>query len=95
MPSARKPKLGHHWTFQQDNNTKHASPRFGLRKGGSRSSKILESPDLNAIENLLWDWKKAVAVYKHEKISELETIVQKKLAMIPWEVLLEDGVVLN
>ncbi|KAF7650394.1 hypothetical protein LDENG_00126560 [Lucifuga dentata] len=74
MPSVRKLKLGHHWTFQQDNYPKHAS----------KSKWPSQSPDLNPIENLWWDLKKAVAAREPKNINELEATAQE-WAKIPQE----------
>ena len=75
MPSVDILNLGDHWIFQQDNDPKHTSKstKAWLRK---RSWNVLEwpsqSPDLNLIENLWWDLKKAVAAQKPSNITELE-----------------------
>ena len=64
MQSVTKLKLGRSWTFQQDNDLEHTSKstRAWLQMKGW---KILEWPsqsrNLNPIENLCWDFKKAVA----------------------------------
>ena len=84
--SVKKLKLGHHWTFQQDNDPKHASKstKAWLEKKGW---KLLEwpsqSPDLNPIENLWWDLKKAVAARRPKNIADLETIAHEEWAKIP------------
>lgn len=88
MPSVRRLTLGHHWTFQQDNDPKHTSTstKVWFQK---KSGKILEcpshSPHLNPIKNLYWDLKKAVAAWNTSNISELEAIVNEDWAKIPWE----------
>lgn len=87
-PSVKKLKLGRHWTFQQDNDPKHTSKstKAWLEKKGW---KVLEwpsqSPDLNPIENLWWDLKKAVAARRPTSIADLETIAQEEWAKIPTE----------
>ena len=86
--SVKKLKLGRHWTFQQDNDPKHTSKstKAWLEKKGW---KVLEwpsqSPDLNPIENLWWDLKKAVAARRLKNIAELETIAHEEWAKIPKE----------
>ncbi|KAF7646122.1 hypothetical protein LDENG_00193360 [Lucifuga dentata] len=75
MLSVRKLKLGRHWTFQQDNYPKHAS----------KSKWLSQSPDLNPIENLWWDLKKAVEACKPKNINELEAIAHEEWAKIPEE----------
>ena len=80
MPSVRKLKLGRHWTFQQDNDPKHTSKstKAWFQK---KSWKILEwpsqLPDLNPIENLLWDLKKRVAACKPKNICELKAFAHE------------------
>ncbi|KAF7645443.1 hypothetical protein LDENG_00204490, partial [Lucifuga dentata] len=55
----------------------------------NKSWKILEwlsqSPDLNPIENLWWDLKKAVAARKPKNINELEAIAHEEWTKIPQE----------
>lgn len=86
MESVRNLRLGRRWTFQQDNDPKHASKstREWLKKKGWN---ILEwpsqSPDLNPIENLWWDLKKAVAARKPKNLTELEAFAREEWAKIP------------
>uniref|UniRef100_A0A8C5MZ74 Transposase Tc1-like domain-containing protein n=1 Tax=Leptobrachium leishanense TaxID=445787 RepID=A0A8C5MZ74_9ANUR len=42
-----------------------------------------QSPDLNPIENLWWDLKKAVAVRKPKNVTELEALAHDEWAKIP------------
>lgn len=87
-PSVRKLKLGRQWTLQQDNDPKHTSKstKAWLEK---KSWKILEwpsqSPDLNPIENLWWDLKKAVAARRPNNIAQLEAIALEEWDKIPKE----------
>ena len=88
MPSVRKLKLGCQRTFQHDSDPKHISKstKAWFQK---KSWKTLEwpsqSPDLNPIESLWWDWKKAVAVCKPKNISELKAFAHEEWAKIPQE----------
>jgi len=79
----KKLKLGHHWTFQQDNDLKHNSnsTKAWFQK---KSLKILRWPshDFNPIENLWWDLK-AVTARKSKNITELEAIAHVEWAQIP------------
>ena len=86
MPSVKKLKLGRQWTFQQDNDPKHTSKstKEWLQK---KSWRVLDwpsqSPDLNPIENLWWDLKKAVAARRPKNLGDLETIAHEEWAKIP------------
>uniref|UniRef100_A0A3B4ZPX8 Tc1-like transposase DDE domain-containing protein n=1 Tax=Stegastes partitus TaxID=144197 RepID=A0A3B4ZPX8_9TELE len=86
MQSVTKLKLGRRWTFQQDNDPKHTS-KSTMAWLQTKGWKILEwpsqSPDLNPIENLWWDLKKAVAARKPKNISELEAFAHEEWAKIP------------
>ncbi|KAI4900264.1 hypothetical protein NFI96_005038 [Prochilodus magdalenae] len=86
MESVTNLRLGRRWTFQQDNDPKHTSKstRAWLNmKGWNILEWPSQSPDLNPIENLWWDLKKAVAVRKPKNVTELEAFAHEEWAKIP------------
>ncbi len=89
MPSVDKLNLGDHWDFQQDIDPKqtYKATKAWLRK---RFWNVLEwpsqSPDLNPIENLWWDLKKAFAAQRPSKIIKLEAFAHEEWAKILIEV---------
>uniref|UniRef100_A0A8C5M1X5 Transposase n=1 Tax=Leptobrachium leishanense TaxID=445787 RepID=A0A8C5M1X5_9ANUR len=83
MQSVTNLRLGRRWTFQQDNDPKHTSKstRAWLQiKGWNILEWPSQSPDLNPIENLWWDLKKAVAVRKPKNVTELEAFAHDEWA---------------
>ncbi|KAI4897396.1 hypothetical protein NFI96_007157 [Prochilodus magdalenae] len=89
MESVTNLRLGRRWTFQQDNDPKHTSKstRAWLNmKGWNILEWPSQSPDLNPIENLWWDLKKAVAVRKPKNVTELEAFAHEEWAKIPIDV---------
>ena len=63
MPLVKKLKLGHDWTFQQDNdpkNTSKSTKAWFQKKAWKVLEWLSQSPDLNPTENLCWDLKKAI-----------------------------------
>ena len=87
-PSVKKFKLGCQYTSQQDNDPNHASISTKAwldKKGWKVLERPPQSPDLNPIENLWWDLKKAVAARRPTGIADLETIAQEERAKIPTE----------
>uniref|UniRef100_A0A8C5Q9A8 Transposase n=1 Tax=Leptobrachium leishanense TaxID=445787 RepID=A0A8C5Q9A8_9ANUR len=86
MQSVTNLRLGRRWTFQQDNDPKHTSKstRAWLQiKGWNILEWPSQSSDLNPIENLWWDLKKAVAVRKSKNVTELEAFAHDEWAKIP------------
>uniref|UniRef100_A0A8C5QBW8 Transposase n=1 Tax=Leptobrachium leishanense TaxID=445787 RepID=A0A8C5QBW8_9ANUR len=86
MQSVTNLRLGRRWTFQQDNDPKHTSKstRAWLQiKGWNILEWPSQSSDLNPIENLWWDLKKAVAVCKPKNVTELEAFAHDEWAKIP------------
>lgn len=86
MPSVRKLMLGRRWTFQQDNYPKRTSKStkaWFQQKSWSILDWPSQSPDLNPIENLWWDLKKAVAACKPVNLSQLEAFAIEAWAKIP------------
>ena len=88
MPSVRKLELGHHWTFQHNNDPKHTSK--SIKAWFQKTSwKILEWPsqlsDFNPIENLWWDLKKAAVACKPKNIIELKAFAYEEWAKISQE----------
>uniref|UniRef100_A0A8C5PZP6 Tc1-like transposase DDE domain-containing protein n=1 Tax=Leptobrachium leishanense TaxID=445787 RepID=A0A8C5PZP6_9ANUR len=86
MQSVTNLRLGRRWPFQQDNDPKHTSKstRAWLQiKGWNILEWPSQSPDLNPIENLWWDLKKAVAVRKPKNVTELEAFAHDEWAKIP------------
>ncbi|KAI4900273.1 hypothetical protein NFI96_023147 [Prochilodus magdalenae] len=86
MESVTNLRLGRRWTFQQDNDPKHTSKstRAWLNmKGWNILEWPSQSPDLNPIENLWWDLKKAVPVRKPKNVTELEAFAHEEWAKIP------------
>uniref|UniRef100_A0A8C5MRA4 Transposase n=1 Tax=Leptobrachium leishanense TaxID=445787 RepID=A0A8C5MRA4_9ANUR len=85
MQSVTNLRLGRRWTFQQDNDPKHTSKstRAWLQiKGWNILEWPSQSPDLNPIENLWWDLKKAVVVRKPKNVTELEAFAHDEWAKI-------------
>uniref|UniRef100_A0AAR2K1L6 Paired domain-containing protein n=1 Tax=Pygocentrus nattereri TaxID=42514 RepID=A0AAR2K1L6_PYGNA len=87
-PSVRELKLKRTWVLQQDNDPKHTSKSTTewLKK---IKMKTLEwpsqSPDLNPIEMLWYDLKKAVHARKPSNVTELEQFCKDEWAKIPPE----------
>ena len=85
-PSVRNLKLGRTWYLQQDNDPKHtskATQAYLKKKHWNVMEWPSQSPDLNPIENLWWDLKKAVARRRPKNLTELEAIAKEEWAKIP------------
>lgn len=86
MESITNLRLGRRWTFQQANHPKHTSKSTKAwlkEKGWNILEWPSQSPDLNPIENLWWDLKKAVAARKPKNVTELEAFAHEEWAKIP------------
>lgn len=74
-PSARQLKLGRSFLFQQDNDPKH-SAKTTTKWFQDKKVNVFEwpsqSPDLNPIENLWMDLKRAVHSRSPKNLTELE-----------------------
>ena len=85
-PSVKKLKLKRGWLLQQDNDPKHTwkSTMDDLKR---HKLKVLEwpsqSPDLNIIENLWVDLKRAVHARRPKNIAELEAFCKEEWEKIP------------
>uniref|UniRef100_A0A3Q3KMZ5 Tc1-like transposase DDE domain-containing protein n=1 Tax=Monopterus albus TaxID=43700 RepID=A0A3Q3KMZ5_MONAL len=85
-PSVKKLKLKRGWLLQQDNDPKHTS-KSTMEYLKRRRLKVLEwpsqSPDLNIIENLWVDLKRAVHARRPKNITELEAFCKEEWEKIP------------
>ncbi len=85
-PSVRELKLKRSWVMQQDNDPKHTSKSTSewLK---NKKFKVLEwpsqSPDLNPIEMLWQDLKRAVHARKPTNVTELKQFCMEEWAKIP------------
>ncbi len=85
-PSVRDLKLKRTWVLQQDNDPKHTSKSTSewLKKNKMKTLEWpSQSPDLNPIEMLWHDLKKAVHARKPSNVAELQQFCQYELAKIP------------
>ncbi len=85
-PSVRDLKLKRTWVLQQDNDPKHTSKSTSewLKKNKMKTLEWpSQSPDLNPIEMLWHDLKKAVHARKPSNVAELQQFCQDEWAKIP------------
>ncbi len=85
-PSVRDLKLKRTWVLQQDNYPKHTSKSTSewLKKNKMKTLEWpSQSPDLNPIEMLWHDLKKAVHARKPSNVAELQQFCQDEWAKIP------------
>ena len=84
--SSKNLRLGRRFTFEQDNDPKHAV-KATLEWFKGRHLNALEmpsqSPDLNPIENLWYDLKIAVHQWNPSNLKELEQFCLEEWAKIP------------
>ncbi|KAG2465277.1 TCB1 transposase, partial [Polypterus senegalus] len=84
--SVTKLKLRQGWIFQQDNDPKHCSKStkaFMQRNKYNVLEWPSQSPDLNIIENLWCELKRAVHARKPSNLNELERICKEEWSKIP------------
>ncbi len=86
-PSVRDLKLKRTWVLQQDNDPKHTSESTSewLKEKQNEDFRVAysQSPDLNSIEMLWHDLKKAVHARKPSNVAELQQFCQDEWAKIP------------
>ncbi|KAI3376068.1 hypothetical protein L3Q82_016607 [Scortum barcoo] len=85
-PSVRDLKLKRTWVLQQDNDPKHTSKSTSewLKRNKMKTLEWpSQSPDLNPIEMLWHDLKKAVHAQKPSNVAELQQFCKDKWAKIP------------
>ena len=84
--SVMKLKLRRGWILQQDNDSKHCSKStnpFMQRKKYNVLDWPSQSPDLNIIENLWCDLKRAAHARKPSNLTELEMFCKEEWSKIP------------
>ncbi|KAK3533150.1 hypothetical protein QTP70_011138 [Hemibagrus guttatus] len=86
--SAEKLGLGHHWTFQHDDDPKHTA-KVVKKWLADKNINVLQwpcqSPDLNPIENLWRELNIRVMARRPSNLKELELITKDEWAKIPVE----------
>ncbi len=85
-PSVCDLKLKRTWVLQQDNDPKHTSKSSSERLKKNKMKTLewpSQSPDLNPIEMLWHDLKKAVHARKPSNVAELQQFCQDEWAKIP------------